>query len=59
MSLVPIKLHNYQGVNIDQRIDFDYIAKDYSNLWRPIGHGNFEVTQLILGLVAQNTNRNA
>ena len=37
---------------------FEEIGKYDYKLWRPIVHSNFEVTELILGLVAQNTYRN-
>ena len=40
-------------VNLDEREKNDY------TFVRPIVHSNFEVTKLILGLVAQNTYRNA
>ena len=39
--------------NLDERGENDYM------LWRPIVHSNFKVTKLKLGLVAQNTYRNA
>ena len=39
--------------NLDERGKNDY------KLWRPIVHSNFEATNLILGLVAQNTYINA
>ena len=36
-------------------VSFDEREKNYYTFWRPIVHSNFEVTKLILGLVAQNT----
>ena len=38
---------------------FYEIGENDYMLWRPIVNGNFEIRKLILGLVAQNTYRNA
>ena len=38
---------------------FYEIGENDYMLWRPIVNSNFEVRKLILGLVAQNTYRNA
>ena len=39
--------------------NFKEREKNDNKLWRPIVHSNFEVTKLILGLVGQNTYKNA
>ena len=47
-----------QDLHISQS-QFEEIGKYNNTLWKPIVNSNFEVRKLILGLVAQNTYRNA
>ena len=53
--LGPKYWSNYWQIiaNLNERGEYDYM------LWSPIVHSNFEVTKLILALVAQNTYMNA